>query len=228
MRKTIVLDICKHEEPEAQTLVLRQWDRRSVTLDIKVMEDGEPFDVANYEARFLSALVGTDRVIIEKCVKTGGNALSYTLPGMLTRRPGVINLAYIAFYEGDEWVASTECMTFIIQKGVDITVAEALSWIPEFEKLKKQLDDIVAECGDIKANIYQQINEQQEAWEEQSERQQAAFDAAEQKRYEEHLAAIEALTGLYAITDPEIDEIWAGEQGREDQEHQEEGGAQNG
>lgn len=223
MNKAVVLDVCKHQETEAQTFVLRQWDRRSLTLDIAVTEDGEPFDLINYEARFMCALVDErERVIIEPCQRTGSNTLSYTIPGILTQKPGVINLAYIAFYQDDEWIASTECLTFIIQKGVDIPMTEALSWIPEFEKLKRRLDEIVADCNQKQTNLYQQIDEQQEAWQQQLNQQQSSFEEAEIarndaekarqeaeiERNEQVAAAIEAVLAYDSITNEEIDSLW--------------------
>ena len=169
MIKSIALDISKHLSTSTQTIVMRQGDVRSLTLNIAINEDGLAFDLGNYEARFMASLKN-GKVIIEPCEKTGANTLSYTLPTALTAQTGTVDLCYVAIYRDEEWVASTEAVSFYVLPGVDIKAAEAESVLSEFLALKAKLGEILSESKE------QQV-EQQASWEEQQTEQQALWDA---------------------------------------------------
>ena len=199
MDRSVVLDICKHPDPPVPVLVLRQGDGGSVTLRISVMEDGEPFDLADCEARFMARLKN-GKVVIDLCRKEGGNALSYTLPSALTAQAGAVELAYVAVYRGEEWVASTDRMRIQILEGVDITAEEAESLLGEFLALKAELDGIVEEAEE-------RAEGQQSAWLEQMAAQREQFD--DLKRLIE--TAIESLEAVVIVSIPnaDIDALWA-------------------
>lgn len=196
MIKSIVLDICKHPNPTIPSFILRQGDVGSITLNIAIVEDGDVFDLTEYEARFMCALT-SGHVVIDPCEKIGGNALSYTLPAAVTAQPGIISLAYIAVYRDSEWIASTDCMQFKVLEGVDISAEEAENLLGEYVALKEKLDALLADATDRTA-------QQQTAWEEQMGSQRATFDAAEQERAE----VIQSLKDLVLITKEEIDVLW--------------------
>lgn len=174
MIKSVVLDICKHPSPSTQTIYLRQGERASITLDITIQEDGELFNLAEYEARLMAALP-SGKVVIDPCIKTGANTLTYTLPAAFALEKGTVSLAYIAIYKGEEWLASTDCMTFQIKPGVDLSAEEAKSILSEFERLKAQLDSIIESAGKQKEN-------QQAEWEAQMDAQKADYEKKESVR----------------------------------------------
>lgn len=176
MIKSIALDISKHLSTSTQTIVMRQGDVKSLTLNIAINEDGLAFDLGNYDARFMAAL-RNGHVVIEPCEKTGANTLSYTLPTALTAQTGTVDLCYVAIYRDEEWVASTEAVSFYILPGVDIKATEAESILSEFLSLKAKLDEILSESKE------QQV-EQQASWEEQQAEQQALWEAQMQQQHD--------------------------------------------
>lgn len=183
MIKSIALDISKQLSASTQTIVMRQGDVKSLTLNIAINEDGLAFDLGNYEARFMAAL-RNGHVIIEPCEKTGANTLSYTLPTALTAQTGTVDLCYVAIYRDEEWVASTEAVSFYVLPGVDIKAAEAESILSEFLALKAKLDEILSESKE------QQV-EQQASWEKQQAEQQALWNAQMQRQEEDWAAQMQ-------------------------------------
>ena len=208
MDRSVVLDICKHPDPPVPVLVLRQGDGGSVTLRISVMEDGEPFDLADCEARFMARL-RNGKVVIDPCRKEGGNALSYTLPSALTAQAGSVELAYVAVYRGEDWVASTDRMRFQILEGVDLTAEEAENVLGEFLALKSRLDELLEDAEG-------RAEEQQSAWLEQMTAQKEQFDDLK-RLIEDAIESLEAVV-IVSIPNADIDALWA------DYQHQTEGG----
>lgn len=174
MIKSIVLDLCKHPNPPIQTVYLRQGDYASVTLDISVNEDGEPFNLTDYEARFMAALPN-GKVVIDPCVKREANVVSYALPAALTALAGTVSLAYVSIYRGDEWIASTDCMTFKVKPGVDISAEAAEDKLGEYARMKAQLDAILELAEEQKET-------QQAEWESQMAAQEEDYQKAEAER----------------------------------------------
>ena len=214
MIKPIVLDICKHDDQATQTILLRQGEVASTTLSLSICEDRDAFELKDCEARFMAALPGGE-VIIDPCEKTGANTLSYTLPAAICAAAGTITVSYVAIYRGEEWIASTNGITFKILKGVDLSAKQAESALGEFLSLKGKLAAIIADADGQK-------DAQQSAWEEQMKSQQTAFDAAEAARAEAEAkreqALADALRNVHeqlAITDSEIDAIWANNEKQE-------------
>lgn len=203
MIKSIVLDISKNLSTPTQTIVLRQGDMNSLTLNIAINEDGLAFDLANYEARFMARTLDR-KVVIEPCEKTGANMLSYTLPTALAAKPGTVTLSYVAIMRNGEWVASTEAMTFYVLPGVDIDAEEAENILSEFIALKAKVDAMVEELID-------QQTAQQSSWEEQMESQAEAFAEGEEKRDAALQEALGSLgeVDIDSITIDEINDYWA-------------------
>lgn len=216
MIKSIVLDISKQLSTSTQTIVMRQGDVKSLTLNIAINEDGLAFDLGNYEARFM-AMLRNGHVIIEPCEKIGANTLSYTLPTALTAQTGTVDLCYVAIYRDEEWVASTEAVSFYILPGVDIKATEAESILSEFLSLKAKLDEILSESKEQQA-------EQQASWEEQQAKQQAlwgaqmqqqedAWTAQMQEQHDGMIAQFEEQQALWETQMQEQDEAFAGAEG---------------
>lgn len=177
MIESVVLDICKHPNVATQTITLRQGELASTTLNIDIYEDGESFDLSEYEVQFMAALLN-GKVIIDPCTKLGANSVTYTLPPALVKQAGTVNLAYLAISKNNEWIATTDCMTFLVKQGVDIKAEEAQNILGHFTTLKKQLDELI----DIAS---EQTSNQQTSWEEQMQNQASAFEAAEALRDEQ-------------------------------------------
>lgn len=237
MIKSVLLDTQKSLDPPTQTIFLRQGDIASTTLDISIYEDGDAFDMTEYEARFMAALP-SGKVIIDPCHKTGANSLSYTLPTAINASVGKITLAYVAIYQGNEWVASTNCLAFQVLKGVDIKAEEAENILSEYETLKKRMEEIIAQAlaqkedqqiawnqqmQDQQGDWLSQLEQQQSSWEAQLSDQQTEFDQKESERAEAEAARVEAeklrnqavadaiasLQELAIISDEEIIALWA-------------------
>ncbi|MBR3689740.1 MAG: BppU family phage baseplate upper protein [Eggerthellaceae bacterium] len=208
MIKSIALDISKHLSTSTQTIVMRQGDVRSLTLNIAINEDGLAFDLGNYEARFMASLKN-GKVIIEPCEKTGANTLSYTLPTALTAQTGTVDLCYVAIYRDEEWVASTEAVSFYVLPGVDIKAAEAESVLSEFLALKAKLGEILSESKE------QQV-EQQASWEEQQTEQQALWDAQMQQQEEAWAAQMQQQHDDMNARSEEYQALWEAQMQEQD------------
>ena len=210
MEKSVVLDICKHSSDAVQTFALRQGDANSLTLNISVNEDGLPFDMSDCEARFMARL-RNGKVVIDPCEATGGNALRYTLPSAIATFPGTVGVCYIAIYRGEEWVASTNCMRFVVLEGVDISAEQAESFVSEFLKLKEELEEIVKTAEEQRGLQQEswetQMGEQQSSWLTQVTSQKETFDDL-RGAMEKALESLEAVT-IVSITNAEIDALWA-------------------
>lgn len=218
MIKSIVLDISKHMQTATQTIVLRQGDKNSLTLNIAINEDDMAFDLNDYEARFMAQLQN-GKVIIDPCEKMGANVVNYTLPSALTANAGTISLSYISIYQGEEWIASTEAVAFYVLPGVDVSSAEAESFISEFVALKSKLEGLLAEAEDQKAqqqaSWQEQTSAQQFSWQSQLESQEVQFQEqeaaraeAEKRREKAFDDLVGALQELSCITAEEIDALW--------------------
>lgn len=210
MEKSVVLDICKHPAPAVQTFVLRQGDSNSLTLNILVNEDGAPFDLSGCEARFMARL-RNGKTIIDLCEPAGGNAIRYTLTSAITALQGTVGLCYIAVYRDGEWVASTNCMRFVVLQGVDISAEEAESYVSEFMKLKAELEQLVKDAEDqqtLQRESWEaQMADQRDVWLSQTTSQKERFEDLE-TAIGKALESLESVT-IVSITNTEIDALWA-------------------
>lgn len=178
MIKSIVLDIHKSQSSQVQTVVLRRGELNSTTLNMAIFENGEVVDLTPYEARFMAALPD-GKVVIDPCEKVTASMLAYTVPPALLAQAGTIDLAYVALYKDNEWIVSTDCMTFKILRGVDINAETAQDVLGEFVSLKAKLDALIVQADE-------QTAQQQADWETQMQTQQGAHDAQLAQQQDAH------------------------------------------
>ena len=174
-KHTMVLDVVKRESPNMPSpIVIRQGDNKSDIIDAIIENNGASYDLDSCQVYFC-ATRPDGKVLVDECEVVGVNRVAYEIPNMLAGAPGRISLAYLEIWAGNEVVATTDDILVIVRDRVDMTAAEAHSFVSEIEKLKKILHGIIADSNDEIAN-------QQVAWEQQMQGQRAGFEAAEKER----------------------------------------------
>lgn len=145
MRYALKLDTAKPED--IRTLTVRKGEFGSMTLVFEVSEEGKRIDLAAkdsegesaYTVRFC-ARTGNGVVVDDVSVAEDGSA-SYTLPAAIGASAGMVKLAYLRI-ESAGAVATTQCVWFKVLDAVDMDAAHEV-YIPEFERLKGELDGYV-------------------------------------------------------------------------------------
>lgn len=145
MRYALKLDTAKPED--IRTLTVRKGEFGSMTLVFEVSEEGKRIDLAAkdsegesaYTVRFC-ARTGNGVVVDDVSVAEDGSA-SYTLPAAIGASAGMVKLAYLRI-ESAGAVATTQCVWFKVLDAVDMDAAREV-YIPEFERLKGELDGYV-------------------------------------------------------------------------------------
>lgn len=157
MRYALKLDTAKPED--IRTLTIRKGEFGSITLVFEVSEEGKRLDLAAkdsdgesaYTVRFC-ARTGNGVVVDDVSVAEDGSA-SYTLPAAIGASAGMVKLAYLRI-ESAGAVATTQCVWFKVLDAVDMDAAREV-YIPEFERLKGELDDYVAQYAETLKAIEQ-------------------------------------------------------------------------
>lgn len=167
----VTLDVAK---PDVIKVVgLRQGEKNAVELKVRVLANEAQIDAGAYDAAMFYA-EKSDGCIAEACTVSPDGLISYVVPASMATSAETVNLAYFELRHGEDVVITTQCITFEVAEGVTLKDAPP-TYIPEFDRLKAELEAIVAAANGQKAD-------QQAAWQTQTAKQQSDFTDAESAR----------------------------------------------
>lgn len=165
------LDTLKSHTPSFQSVVVRQGDKASTTLDITITEDNgaRPCDLTGKTAKVVAVLANGTYAEAECTVDDAESGrCTCTLDGTFGSVQGYAQDAYVEIREGDTVIGSTEGFSFYVSVGADISREQAEEYRPFIEQLATRAED-AAESAEQAA---QQAKDAQEA-------AQGALDAVE-------------------------------------------------
>ena len=156
------LDTLKSHTPTFQSVVVRQGDKASTTLDITITEDNgaRPCDLTGLAAKVVAVLANGTYAEADCTVDDATNGrCTYVLDGTFGSVQGYAQDAYVEIRKGDTVIGSTEGFSFYVSVGADISREQAEEYRPFIEQLATRAED-AAESAEQAA---QQAKDAQEA-----------------------------------------------------------------
>lgn len=113
---------------------------KGLALFVTITDNGKAFDLTGKTVRFM-AMRPDGYAVVENAVVANAAAgeVSYALPSALAGAPGLIDVAYLAVYDGDVRIAATQYVEFAVGRGADVNAARAGDYVTV-------IDDLMADC----------------------------------------------------------------------------------
>lgn len=149
------VDLLKREARAGQIppIILRRGEKGQTQIAVKVTDNGLPFNVEGYDARFCANLPDDKFVSDVANVTLVNDTATYTVQSNLTSCEGDITVCYVRF-EKDGHIVTTDCIPIIVLDDVHLTSEEAEEYQNEIDGLvdevRKQLQDVNSTHAQIK------------------------------------------------------------------------------
>ncbi|BBM19739.1 hypothetical protein G15_3420 [Enterococcus avium] len=180
-------------------MTVRNGNRNSEVMEASITENGKPYDLTGCKAYFESVLTNDSAVQRSaKIINAKNGKVQYTFDeySMQAIHKQTANLA---FYKGDDLIATTQDFTYFVVRAVSKTEGEMGSYWQTVEDL---IIDMIAFLNENKGDFTDWMNDRKKEFETWSKYQKETFESWRAGQESDYLLWFESIKDILKGIDP--------------------------